>query len=88
MADTNTVSPTGEGMSLEQILEHLKQVVETLERGDLPLEESLKSFEVGVRLTRAGQKRLDDAEKRIEALLSTEPGTGEPATQPITPRET
>lgn len=88
MADTNTVSPTGEGMSLEQILEHLKQVVETLERGDLPLEESLKSFEVGVRLTRAGQKRLDDAEKRIEALLSTEPGAGEPATQPITPRET
>lgn len=87
MADTNGPTPTGEGMSLEAILEHLGRVVEALEKGDLPLEESLKQFESGVRLTREGQRRLDAAEKRIEALLSTEPGAGEPATQPIAPRE-
>ncbi len=87
MAETNPVTPTGEVMSLEAILERLGRVVEALEKGDLPLEESLKQFEDGVRLTREGQRRLDAAEKRIEALLSTEPGAGEPATQPVAPRE-
>ncbi len=87
MAETNPVTPTGEVMSLEAILERLGRVVEALEKGDLPLEESLRQFEDGVRLTREGQRRLDAAEKRIEALLSTEPGVGEPATQPVAPRE-
>lgn len=86
MAETNAVAPVGETMSLESILERLKGVVENLEKGDLPLEESLKIFEDGVRLTREGQRRLDAAEKRIEALLSTEPGVGEPAVQPVAPR--
>ena len=73
------VSSAGETMSFEAILERLGRVVETLEKGDLPLEESLKVFEEGVRLTRDGQRRLDAAERRIEKLLSTEPGVGEPA---------
>jgi exodeoxyribonuclease VII small subunit len=68
-------------MSLEQILERLGHVVDTLEKGDLPLEQSLAMFEEGVRLTREGQRRLDDAERKIEALLSTAPGVGEPPTQ-------
>ncbi len=86
MAETNAVAPVGETMSLESILERLKGVVENLEKGDLPLEESLKIFEEGVKLTREGQRRLDAAEKRIETLLSTEPGVGEPAVQPFAPR--
>jgi exodeoxyribonuclease VII small subunit len=87
VAETNAVGPVGEGMSLEAILERLGRVVEDLEKGDLPLEASLARFEEGVRLTRAGQARLDAAERRIEQLLSTEPGSGEPATQPVAPRE-
>jgi exodeoxyribonuclease VII small subunit len=79
------VSDAAEAMPLEKILERLGQVVERLEKGDLPLEDSLKIFEEGVRLTREGQRRLDAAEQRIETLLSTEPGMGAPATQPITP---
>jgi exodeoxyribonuclease VII small subunit len=79
MTDTNTA---GEVMSLESILERLGRVVETLEKGDLPLEDSLKIFEESVRLTREGQRRLDAAERRIEVLLSTEPGVGEPALGP------
>ena len=45
-------------------------VVEQLEEGDLPLEESLAMFEEGVRLSRAGAKRLDEAERRVEELLA------------------
>ncbi len=86
MAEPSGVNGVGEGMSLEAILERLGRVVESLEKGDLALEESLKIFEEGVKLTREGQRRLDAAERRIEALLSTEPGRGEPETQAVTPR--
>lgn len=79
------MSDAPEGMTLEKILERLGQVVEKLEKGDLPLEQSLTMFEEGVRLTREGQRRLDAAEQRIEALLSTENVAGEPATQVLAP---
>lgn len=72
-----------EPQPLEKILERLAHVVERLERGDLPLEQALGMFEEGIKLTRDGQRRLDAAEQRIEALLSTEPGKGEPATAPV-----
>ena len=71
-----------DAMPLEKILERLGHVVDRLERGDLPLEQSLAMFEEGIKLTREGQRRLDAAEQRIDALLSTEPGEGEPATEP------
>ena len=80
------VSTSGEVLSFEMILERLAGVVGSLERGDLPLEDSLKLYEEGVRLTREGQRRLDAAERRIEVLLSNEPGVGEPPMQPAAPR--
>ena len=83
MAEATTVGATNaEGVSLEAILERLGRVVETLEKGDLPLEDSLRMFEEGVKLTREGQRRLDAAERRIERLLATENGA-EPATEVI-----
>ena len=77
------MSETPESMSLEKILERLGQLVERLEKGDLPLEQSLGMFEEGVKLTREGQRRLDAAEQRIEALLTTEGPNGQPATQAL-----
>jgi exodeoxyribonuclease VII small subunit len=68
-------------MSLEQILERLGQVVERLEKGEIALEASLALFEEGVKLTREGQRRLDGAEQKIEALLATDGPDGEPATR-------
>jgi exodeoxyribonuclease VII small subunit len=59
-----------ESSSFEDILRRLETVVETLEKGDLPLERSLEVFEEGVRLSRLGTKRLEDAESRVELLLS------------------
>ena len=58
-----------ETQSFEAALARLTAIVEHLESGELPLEESLRLFEEGVRLSRAAQARLDSAEKRVEELL-------------------
>ena len=61
-------------LSFEQILERLAGVVEQLEDGEIPLEQALLTFEQGIALSRVGQKRLDEAERRIEVLLRDENG--------------
>lgn len=61
---TNTSSP-----AFEDILARLSTVVEKLEAGDMTLEDSLALFEEGVRLSRLGAVRLDEAERRVERLL-------------------
>lgn len=70
--------------SFEEALEALERIVERLETGDLPLEESLALFEEGVQLTRVCSDRLQAAEKKIEVLLRDESGAvrvqaGDPA---------
>lgn len=60
-----------QALSFEQILEQLEQVVCTLEAGDVPLESALSTFEQGIALSRVGNQRLDDAERRIEQLLES-----------------
>src|SRR5580658_4283368 len=54
----------------EASLKRLTEIVQTLEKGDLALEESLRLFEEGVQLSRASQQRLDAAEKRVDELLT------------------
>ena len=58
----------------EGSLKELEQIVAQLEAGDLPLERSLELFEQGVRLSRDCQKRLDEAESRVEILLKDDDG--------------
>jgi len=60
--------------TFEASLSNLEKIVRRLEEGDLPLEESLKLFEDGVRLSRECQERLNQAERRIEVLLKDEDG--------------
>jgi len=55
--------------TFEESARRLSQIVAELEGGDLPLERSLQLFEEGVRLARAAQGRLDQAERRVEELL-------------------
>ena len=55
--------------SFEAQLATLERIVRELERGDLPLEQSLDLFEQGVKLSRECQERLNEAERRIEVLL-------------------
>lgn len=55
--------------SFEDTLVELEQLVNWLERGDIPLEESLQSFERGVNLTRSCQKALQEAEQKVQILI-------------------
>jgi exodeoxyribonuclease VII small subunit len=73
-----------EHASFEEVLARLQEVVESLETGDLPLERSLAIFEEGVRLSRLGARRLDEAESRVEELLS---GEGPIGTRPLESQE-
>lgn len=57
--------------SFESALEQLQQTVKRLEGGDLSLEEALKSFEGGVKLTRLCQQHLAAAEQRVEILMKS-----------------
>jgi exodeoxyribonuclease VII small subunit len=68
--------------SFEDAIRRLGHIVEQLERGDLPLEASLRLFEEGIGLARVSQRRLDRAERRIEELLGVD-AEGEPVTRPF-----
>jgi exodeoxyribonuclease VII small subunit len=56
----------------------LEEIVKALEKGDLPLEESLKIFEEGVRMSKNCIKMLDEAEKKVEILLGDKNGRKQP----------
>ena len=55
--------------TFEKSVEQLDAIVERMESGELSLDESLKLFEKGVKLTRECQKTLADAENKIEQLM-------------------
>ena len=55
--------------TFEEQLKTLEGVVERLEKGDLPLEESLQLFEQGIALSDSCKKELDSAEGRVQVLL-------------------
>ena len=56
-------------LDLEGALEKLELLVESLEQGDLSLEESLKAFEAGIKLTRQCQETLAAAEQKVQLLI-------------------
>ncbi len=58
----------------EKALNRLSTIVSSLEKGDLPLEESLQLFEEGVRLSRYCSDRLEEAERRIDVLVKGKGG--------------
>jgi len=56
----------------EDALEKLEDIVKKMEAGDIPLDESLKSFEEGIRLIRFCSAKLEETERRVEMLLGKE----------------
>ena len=58
----------------QDLLKRLEKIVEELESGKLPLEDSLKRYEEGVKLSVACAKLLETAQKKIEVLTKREPG--------------
>jgi exodeoxyribonuclease VII small subunit len=67
-----------EEKDFESSLRELEQIVQQLEAGDLPLDRSLELFEQGVKLSRQCQKRLDEAERKVEILLRSSDGSYKP----------
>ncbi len=65
--------------TFEEQLTALEGVVEQLERGELSLEESVRLFEQGVRLSKGCKAELDAAEGRIEVLVESSSGKMQPA---------
>ena len=62
--------------NFERALENLEEIVSSMEKGDLTLEDSLKAFETGIKLTRECQAALKDAEQKVR-VLSKENGETE-----------
>lgn len=92
---SNTPEPEAAQESVpdfERSLEELESLVEKLERGDLPLEEALRTFERGIELTRHCQASLRAAQQKVEILLkrSGEAGIepfGVPEDEPAAPSD-
>lgn len=61
-------------LKFEDAMARLETIVSELERGDLPLDESLKIFEEGIKLSKTCLKMLDDAERKVEILIQDRDG--------------
>lgn len=71
----------GKEPSFEEALKGLEAVVERLESGEPPLEESIRLFEEGMRLSETCRKRLDEADRKIELLLRKPGGVSREAAE-------
>ena len=69
-------------MDFEKKLNRLEEIVAKMEGGDIPLEDSLKLFEEGVKLSRTCQSDLDEAEQKVELLLGQD-SQGQAVVQPF-----
>lgn len=63
------VATDKKAVDFEQQLSNLEALVESLESGDLSLEDSLKSFEQGIKVARECQTALKQAEQKVELLM-------------------
>lgn len=61
--------------SFEENMHRLEQIVRAMERGDVPLEESLKLFQEGTKLVESCGKLLDEAELQVRKIISDENGS-------------
>ncbi|MBF0254244.1 MAG: exodeoxyribonuclease VII small subunit [Candidatus Omnitrophica bacterium] len=73
----------------EDAIARLEGIAEKLESGEMTLDESLKLYEEGVRLSQTCAKRLEHAEKRIEVLMRSNDGSlkTEEADEELKPRK-
>ena len=60
--------------TFEQAIEELESIVEELEQGDLALEETVKKFEKGMKLSELCNEKLNEIEKKLKKLVKTEDG--------------
>ena len=68
--------------TFEENMQRLEQIVRIMERGDAPLEESLKLFQEGTKLVESCGKLLDEAELQVKKIVTDE--NGEPVEEDFT----
>ena len=61
--------------TFEQSMQRLEQIVRAMERGDVPLEESLKLFQEGTELVRSCGKILDEAQLQVSKIMTAADGS-------------
>lgn len=61
--------------TFEENMQRLEQIVRAMERGDVPLEESLKLFQEGTELVRKCGKILDEAQLQVKKIATASDGT-------------
>lgn len=61
--------------TFEENMQRLEQIVRAMERGDVPLEESLKLFQEGTKLVEACGKLLDEAELQVKKIATAADGS-------------
>lgn len=76
--------PAKKAPAFEDNLAALEELVEQLESGELSLDDAMKAFEQGIKLTRACQESLAKAEQKVEVLMSQ---NGEESLQPLPPMD-
>ncbi|NBC96479.1 MAG: exodeoxyribonuclease VII small subunit [Deinococcus-Thermus bacterium] len=70
-------------LSFEQALAELETIVDRLDRGEIPLEQSIEAYERGTALRRHCEQKLAEARLRVERLVEGEDGAV--ATEPLDP---
>jgi len=73
--------------SFEESLKKLESIIGKLERGDLPLEESVRLFEEGIQLSDACKADLEAAEGKVQMLLKQKDGSMKPVPFPPVGKE-
>ncbi len=61
--------------SFESNMQRLEQIVRAMERGDVPLEESLKLFQEGTELVRSCNQLLDNAQLQVKKIMTAPDGS-------------
>ncbi len=61
--------------SFEKNMQRLEQIVRAMERGDVPLEESLKLFQEGTELVRSCNDLLDKAQMQVKKIMTAPDGS-------------
>lgn len=73
-------------MEFEKKLSRLEEIVQKMEKGELALEDSLKLFEEGVKLSRECHTQLAEAENKVKLLTGFD-SAGQPTSKPFTPAD-
>ena len=60
--------------NFEEVIQELEEIAQALEKGDLPLEQSVEKFEKGMQLSAQCKQILDNAEKKITMLVNNAQG--------------